>query len=324
MPSDGITVFGLQDRLAWETATTNALPGQSWGHAAGLAAGGYAPKLAVVDAGGARMLLPFHERSFAGVTDIASLPSLSGVLIQPDHAAPLLAWAGFARQQGWVAGYLQLSPLNDGLIVSPPDRIRAHNSLYVFDLAHWNIARSVGISTRRSLRKGERAGARLVTDEARIASAFATLHSATRARNGEPPAFGSKSLAAWFAAEGVLAFGAEVDGQIVAAQIGRGAGDWADLHLAGATAEGRPLQGWLIWQAAEWLRARGFRHLNIGGYGVAGDGLHQMKARLGAVEHPLRAVLQVYDREVMARLCAETGTGPATDYFPPYRAPQRS
>jgi hypothetical protein len=320
MQDEGITLIQLDDRPTWEAATLGALPAQTWGHAAGLAVEGMVPQLAVVRAGGAEMILPFHEREFRGAVDIATLPGLSGLLIRPDSAAPLAAWSTYARSRGWVAGYLQLSPLNDLLTVPPPDRLRSHNALYVFDLSRWDIATSVGTNMRRTLKTGERLGVRLVTDLERLARTFPALHAETRARSGEAPAFTTATLRRWFDAAGALAFGAELDGQIVAAQLGRQSGGWADLHLAGAVEAGRPLQAWLIWQALEHLRAQGVAHVNIGGYGQAGDGLHQMKARLGATEHPLRAVLQVYDPVTLARLCAERGVDPEADYFPPYRA----
>ncbi len=321
MPAETVTLIPFEDRTGWEAASSGALPGQGWGHAAGLAAGGYRPELAVVEAGGARMLLPFHRRSFRGTTDIASLPGLSGALIRPDSAATLRLWAEFARDRGWVSGYVQLSPLNDALQPDPADHIRSRNALYVFDLSTWTIAGAVRASTRRTLMAGDDIGAQLVTDPAEIAPYFAGLQRATLARSAQAVSFDEPALAAWFATEDVLSLAVRLGGRIVAAQLGRVRGDWAELHLAGATAEGRPLQGWLIWQAIERLRAQGCRFLNIGGYGTPGDGLHQMKAQLGAVEHPLRALCQVYDAATYARLMAETGADPEGAWFPPYRAP---
>lgn len=329
MPSPAISLLTVEDRAAWESVA--ALPGQSWAHAAGLAAGGWDPRLAVVEAGAGRLILPFHLRWSGAAADIATLPGLSGALLQGEPLAPLRAWAEFARTQGWVAGYIQLAPLaeavtdglpEEGVLPGTLGRIVAHNALFVFDLATWDIGRSVGVNMRRSIRLGDRRGARLVTDPARIGALFGALYAGTLARNSTPGGFGEVVLQRWFAEPGVLAFAAEVEGRIEAAQLGRAARGWADLHLAGATEAGRPCQAWLIAQALAACRAAGLRHVNIGGYGVAGDGLHRMKARLGAREVPLRSLRQVYDPARFAALCAAAGADPEDAYFPPWRRPR--
>lgn len=320
MPEPTITLIPFAYRAAWQAATAGALPGQSWGHAAGLAADGLLPELAVVRAGGGQMILPFHRRSFQDATDIATLPGLSGAWIEAQTSAPLEAWSDFARDQGWVSGYIQLSALNDDLAVTPPDVIGVRNALYVFELETWNIETSVGHNMRRSLKAGQRIGARLISDPATLAPLFHGLHAGHLARKSSRPDFSPKAIDQWFAELGIIAFGAEVAGQIVSIHMGRRQGDWADLHLAGATEAGRALQAWLIWQAIEFLRGDGVRFLNIGGYGRAGDGLHWMKARFGAVEHPLRSVRQIYNPAQFARLCHSNGADPAAAYFPPYRA----
>lgn len=320
--ADGtITLIPFSDRSAWEQATARALPGQSWGHAAGLAADGMTPELAIVTAQGAQMILPFHRRSFDGSTDIATLPGLSGALIAPSLPAPLVAWSRYAERQGWVSGYIQLSPLNDDLAVPAPYTCLTTNALYVFDLESWDIDLSVGYKMRRNLKTGNRIGAQLLSDPAQLAPHFPALYADHLARIGGHPSVSVLALDRWFAKPGIIAFGAMLDGQIVNIQMGRRQGDWADLHLAGALPEGRDLQAWLIWQAIEVLRQGGVRWFNIGGYGRQGDGLHWMKARFGATEHPLRSVRQIYDPQRFATLCAQTGTDPASRFFPPYHAP---
>jgi hypothetical protein len=320
MNDEAITLIPFSSRSAWEQATLGSLPSQSWGHASGLVAGGIMAELAVVRSQGARMLLPFHRRQFDGATDIVTLPGLSGALISPTSAAPIEAWSRFAKSQGWVCGYIQLSPLNDALDPPlQPDEIRSNNALYVFDLETWKIGSSVGYNMRRKLRVGDHLGAKLITDPERLAEAFPRLYLDHLTLMGSAPDFTENALEQWFAAPGILAFGAELNGQIVNIQMGRRHGTWADLHLAGATPEGRELQAWLIWQAIESLGRDGLYRLNIGGYGSHGDQLHWMKARFGANEHPLRALRQIYDPARFAQLCHQTGADPQASFFPPYR-----
>lgn len=324
-----IRLLTVADRAAWEAETAEGLPAQTWGHAAGLAAGGWRPELAVIRAGGGRMVVPFHRRAWGGAVDVATLPGLSGLSVEGEPLALVRAWAALAREQGLVASYLQLGPLAPPLPDPLPlgegegrARVVAHNALFVIAAESWDITRSVGVNMRRTIRLGERMGAEFVTDPARIAPVFAALHAQTLARGETAPLFAEAVIAAWFATPGALAFGAALDGEIVAAQLGRAGGGWADLHLAGASEAGRPLQAWLIARAAAACGAAGLTRVNIGGYGVAGDGLHRMKARMGAAEVPLRSLRMVHDPARFAALCSAAGADPEDGYFPPWRRPR--
>src|SRR4051794_25865056 len=107
---DGITIIALDERDRWEAEHgRDGLPSQSWTYAHALRATQIEPKLAVVRHGGARMLLPFFERSWHGATDIATTIGLSGASIAPPSPAPLARWREYARTRGWVAGYLRLA-----------------------------------------------------------------------------------------------------------------------------------------------------------------------------------------------------------------------
>src|SRR5712692_6838493 len=122
--TEDITILCLDDRDRWIAEHQNGgLPSQSWHYAWGLSATGVAPKLAVVRAGGARMLLPFIERSRRGTTDIATILGLSGASMTPTSSAPLGLWQEYAAAQGWVAGYIQLALSVDLPAAQRPGRI---------------------------------------------------------------------------------------------------------------------------------------------------------------------------------------------------------
>lgn len=316
MTQAAVTLIDLTDRPGWEAATAaSGLPMHSWAYARGLVHAGITPQLAQVRTDGAEMLLAFHTRPFQDQTDITTLPGLAGAHIQGDPTASLQVWHDYARTQGWICGYLQLSAFSPA-----PDTAAAHNALYVFDTAKWDPATALSRNTRKSLAAGDRAGATLVQDTQAIGAVFGELHTQAMARAGGAALFGAETLTQWFGAEHALAFGAKVAGQIEAAQLGWVMGKHAELHLAGSSDAGRGLQGWLIAQAVAALRAQGVRYVNIGGYGVPGDGLDRMKQRFNIPAHPLRAVRQIYRADVFADLCRATGADPTAAYFPPYRA----
>jgi hypothetical protein len=321
MQDASLTLIGVDEPEAWDRATADGLPSHSWHYAAGLAKAGMAPQLAIIRAKDVRLILPFHLRRWGPHTDVATLPGLSGALILPlaADALPLLdLWGAHARAQGWVTGYLQLSPRNPKLIAPPADAIAAHNVLFEFDLARWQFDRDVRKKVRWALRNGDRDGARLITSGPAMEEAVLRLYPEAMQRlDGE--IFPPSTLRTWFADPGLRLFGAELDGRIEAVELCRLRGVQAELHLAGSTLRGRSLHGWLIWQMAEWFRDQGAAVFNIGGYGVEGDGLHDMKRRLGTIEQPMRSLRQIYRPDLYVRLCERAGTNPDQLYFPAYR-----
>ncbi|SMY07366.1 hypothetical protein [Flavimaricola marinus] len=322
MSDDKITVFGLADRAGWEAATAgpDAMPSHDWAYAAGLAVAGIEPQLAVVEADGARMILPFFERRWNDTTDIATLPGLSGAVIPSDGAAPLSLWRDYAAERGWVCGYLQISVTTTMPAVAPPDRVQAHNALYVFDLTDWDIHHSLGHNMRKTYRRATRDGVAFTTDQSRLAAAFPALHVEAMARAGEGPVFPVEVLSHWAKAANVVFIGGELDGEIVVAGMCRKHGPMIEGHLAGSTEAGRGLHAWMFLESAQWFAQQGALSYNIGGYGRPGDGLHLMKSRLGAIEHPLRSLCQIYRPDLFSELCRDAGADPQARYFPPYRA----
>ena len=120
---DDITIVSLAERDRWEFEHRDrGLPSQSWRYAWGLSATGIDPKLGVVHARGARMLIAFFERRCMGATDIATIQGLSGASMSPISIAPLALWREYATAQGWVAGYIQLATASElDVDECPPD-----------------------------------------------------------------------------------------------------------------------------------------------------------------------------------------------------------
>lgn len=325
MRDGSVTIIGLDDPRAWEAASAEGLPSHSWHYAAGYAQAGLDPALAVVSAGDARMILPFHRRRWGEHVDVATLAGLSGALILPcaADARPLFdLWRGHARSQGWVTGYLQLSTRNPGALAPEGDVIATDNAMFEFDLRNWRFDHDVSRKARYNFRIGDRLGARLITQGAELEAAVLDLYPRAMRRLGGVT-IAAETVRTWLADPGIRLFGAVVEGRIEAIELGRQRGDQAELHLAGSTDFGRQLHSWLIWQAAEWFRDQGARDFNIGGYMHPGDGLHDMKRRLATVERPLRSLRQVYRPDVFAALCAEAGVDPGMTYFPAYRVSAR-
>jgi hypothetical protein len=321
---DHISILSLEDRDLWmKEHRDGGLPSHSWHYAWALAASGVNARLAVVRAGGARMLLPFFEREWMGTTDIATILGLSGASISPGATAPLLRWRQFAVAKGWVAGYIQLSA-ETSLAESPlPDELVDGNAVFLLDLRAWSFELA-SRTVRRKLRDAANSGVKLVDDRLVLAERLKTLYPTTMRRVGARPYydFSSETLSRLSCAASSLLLGAELDGAIEIVALFLVAADHAEGHIIGTTERGRDLAAWLYGQGINHLRSQGVRTLNLGGGGGPGDGVYQFKERFGVAPTTFRAVRQVYDRPKYDELCRRAGVANEGAWFPAYRAPR--
>lgn len=321
--TDEVTIISLDERERWDAAhASGGLPGQSWSYADAYRATGIAPRLAVVEAGGSRMLLPHFERDWRGATDVATLIGLSGATISPASPAPLSAWRDYATARGWVAGYLQLAPETPDLCSAPEDDLVASNEVFLLDVGEGDPLAAASEIVRRKVRRADREGTQCVEDRGRLADAMVRLYPQAMQRLRMPPRyhFPEAALRAWTMDPASVALGAEVAGRIEAVSLFPFAGAQAEYHLNACSDDGRHLSAWLIARALERLSRRGVRCLNLGGGIRPGDGLHDFKARFHGRAVGLRALRQVYDRPRYDALCREAGVDPGERWFPAYRA----
>ena len=91
--SETIRIIPLSDPEAWRAAIADrGRPSHAWGYLAAISPPDALAQLAVVSAGGSRMLLPFIEREWQGCVDIATPVGLSGASIDPPGSGPLDVW----------------------------------------------------------------------------------------------------------------------------------------------------------------------------------------------------------------------------------------
>lgn len=316
-----VRVVTVNEPQRWEAEhSQGGLPSQSWTYAWGLEASGIEPRLAVVKAGGARMLVPFFERDWRGTVDVATYVGLSGVSLSSPSRAPLARWREYATEQGWVAGYLQLA-VDMELPPGIDDELGTSNEVFVIDLDGDMLAQS-SETVRQKVRRAERLGTVAVNDRAAVADALKRLYPVAMRRLGVRTvnAFPLEALDRWVTAVDCVALGAQLGDEIEAVSLFFFAGDSAEYHLNASTESGRDLAAWLIWQAAGRLRENGVTSLNLGGGVQPGDGVYQFKERFHGRLQPLRALRQVYDPVAYTRLCRASGVpAEASDRFPAYR-----
>lgn len=320
---DAVTILKLHDRDRWrEVHADGGLPSQSWEYAWGLSASGAEPQLAVVEAAGARMLLPFVEHSWQGSTDIATILGMSGASIAPGSPAPLALWRNFAATRGWVSGYIQLAVAVEIDAGSFDDPVAVNNTTFLLPLQRGDILPLVSRTIRRKIIAAREEAPTLIDDPQVLGPHLKRLYSVTMQRVGAPPhyQFSAETLGRWLDDPATLALGAQVGDEVESVYVFRFAGTYAEAHITGSTVQGRRLVPWLIREGIERLRHHGVTCLDLGGSPRAGDGLYQYKAKFRGIPKPICAVHQVYDRAKYEEMCRVAGVISPTRWFPPYRA----
>jgi hypothetical protein len=319
-----LRIVGLDERDRWEAEhRIDGLPSQSWAYAWALRGSGIEPKLAVVSALGARMLLPFFEREWLETTDVATIQALSGASIKPTSSAPLALWREYAASQGWVTGYIQLALSTDLGELLPNDQPVAANAVFLLDLNTSDPLRSVSEIVRRKIRKAADLGAEIVDDRSELAECIRRLYPATMERVGARPQYDvqASSLDRWVRDPTSIVLGARLGDSVEAVSVFCAAGPHAEYNINASSPIGRQLAAWLIWNAVERLRGCGVETLNLGGGFRPGDGVYRFKERFHGQLRPLVALHQIYNRELYDELCRGASVdsiGPS-DWFPPYR-----
>ena len=322
MPND-VTILTLGDRSEWERLEANdAAPSQCWRFASALTLSGLAPRLAVIDAEGSRLLLPFVERKWHDVVDIATLPGLSGASITPPSAAPLERWKTFASAAGWVTGYIQLSAETFPNV--PADAQPVHQThMFLLRPPDWRLEHSTSVIIRRKVAASLHSGAELCDDRATLSASLGRLYPETLARFGTVPDLSTDTVDEWARDSQTVLLGVTVGGVVELAHLIHVQGCYAELHIVAATVRGRPFSAFLYAAAIDRLRVLGVTRFNLGGGGNPGDGLYIFKSWLGATPVPLQSIRHIYRQECYRALCARAKVRADGTWFPAYRSADR-
>jgi hypothetical protein len=274
--------------------------------------------------GRARVVCALAEREVASTVDVTTPYGFGGFAMSGDCAGFPAAWREFARERGWVCGYIALNPVFADAAAFAAEEVRVHNRLYVLDLRQTPEQLWAGLSRnrRRQLRDWEAIGARLELDRSRLARFLVENFAAFFARRGAGPAtdFRRETVAAIAELDDVLLVGAG-DGELESVAAFGYTPYAGDGLLAVSRPGGERHSARLVWWGVERLRELGVARLNLGGGVREGDDVAEFKRRFGAAEEPLASLRQVYRPDVYERLCVEAGVSPErSGWFPPYRA----
>lgn len=273
---------------------------------------------------GVRVVCPFSERSVDGHTDVVTPPGTSGFTGTGECDGVPGAWARFAKERGYVSGYIGLNPLFTRALYH--EGAESYNSIYVLDLRRSLDALLAGVdrNRRRELRSFGSSRERLVTDRERLIRFLLVNYPALEQRVGAAPAhrWSEPTLRLLCESPGSLVVGYEANHDIVAMHLFCSTPHAADAVLNVALPESRAYTSILVWFGVQFFKDQGVPLLNLGGGVREDDAVARSKQRFGAQRLPLRALKQIYDVELYDALCRRVGVDPrSSGYFPAYRRP---
>jgi hypothetical protein len=272
-----------------------------------------------------RVVCVLAEREHAGEVDVTTPYGFGGFAPSGDWGDFASDWREFARERGWVCGYIALNPVFADATPFGRDEVIVHNRLFTLDLRKSPERLWAGLSRnrRRQLRKGDAIGVQLELDRSRLSDFLVDESAGFFARKGAGSAtdFRPETIAALAELDDTLLVGA---GAATLEAVGAFAytAHTADALFAVSRPGGERHSTHLYWWGIERLRELGVPTLNLGGGVREGDDIAEFKRRFGAAEQPLASLRQVYRLDVYERLCAEAGVSPErSGWFPPYLAP---
>jgi hypothetical protein len=138
--------------------------------------------------GGSRVVCPLSERGAVGELDVVTPYGFGGFAMSGDCRDFAPAWRDFARERGWVCGYIALNPLFGDAARFPAGEMRVENQLYVLDLQQPRDRLWAGLSQNRRRQLRDRGPGRLELDRAALARFLVDNFADFFARRGAGPA----------------------------------------------------------------------------------------------------------------------------------------
>lgn len=276
----------------------------------------------------AKAVVPFAVRQFADRSDLFSPYGFGGIAGRGCLAGLYEAWHEFARKHKHVAAYLLLNP------VVMPDQVpnmwghacHAGREAYIMDLTKPEAERLKHVSRRkRTELQRWLTRVKIETDQSALAQAFVTLYPAFAKRKNMPRHY-------HFAAEilhhltelpeTILVGIRDESDEIACVGLFSTLPACGDYLFMASKPDAEADSFGTLWLGLRALAERGVKVCNLGGGIQVGDGVAEMKRRIGGKAQPILSIQQVFDPEAYQALCGQAGVVPeSTTYFPAYYAP---
>jgi hypothetical protein len=255
---------------------------------------------------------PYGFSGFVGNGDCAEFPNY---------------WKEFARQRGYVCGYLGLNPVFENSTYFEQEEVYQYNDIYVLDLtpSYEELFANLDMNRKRQLKHWNTSLPNIVTERPAVTEFFlANYLEFVQRKDASPEYYFSRDTLAFLSSlDNVFVVGARNFGNLAAVSVFAYTADIGDFLFNVSLPEGRQYSVALLWWAVNHLKSLGVPFLNLGGGDRENDSLAEFKRRFGGKKLALRCLKQVYEPGIYEKLCrrANVDPGDMTGYFPAYRRP---
>jgi hypothetical protein len=269
-----------------------------------------------------RIVCPISEREYDGYIDIVKPFGFSGFVGNGDCSEFRYYWKEFARQRGYVCGYLGLNPIFDYSSHFDPDEVHQYDTVHVLDLTLSLDELWVNLNKNRKKQLKDWDAIRHdLSHEKPVLTDFFLAHYEDffRRKGAEQFYFFSRETISFLLSlDNVMIAGAPNTENVAAVTVFAYTADVADdlFHVYLPTGKGHSAA--LIWQGVNHFKSLQIPLLNLGG---GGGGMREYKRYFGGRELDLKCIKQSYDPDIYEKLCRRANADPndRTGYFPPYR-----
>lgn len=269
-----------------------------------------------------RIVCPIVEREFVGYKDITKPFGYSGFTGNKFDSGFSENWKTFTQSRGYVAGYLGLHPVFCQSHLFLSSEVKEYNSAFVLDLKP-DLDRILANMTRKrrqQFNNWDRVISSFTENKSQLEQFFHDHYDDFLRRKHAKSFyfFSSETISGLFDMENSFAVGATESGKLVAATYFAYTKYMGNalyhLSLPGSEHYSAPL----LWYGARKLKSLGIPAVNYGG---GFSGIAKFKKRFGAKRYPLKAIKQIYRKDVYRYLCSKVNEAPndMDGFFPGYR-----
>jgi len=317
----------LSSKELWKSRL-NELPhhfGHTWEHCQSMfLSTGYPTYLYAFRLNDVLVLCPVCERSFGGYIDIVTPYGFNGFISNSDCQAFSGHWSAFAKERGYVCGYIGLNPLVNADLGFSSLEMKHYNDIFTLDLTKptQTLINAMDENRKRQLRQLDKIRGSLTTEKDLLIPFFIKNFETFMKEKSAAGAYHfSASSLQWMAEmDNVMMTGLVENEKVEAASIFGYTSYAADFLFNISSEKGREASFALIWMAIEKLTSMNIPVLNLGGGVTPADSLSMFKKRFGGEVRPLRSLQQVFNEGIFQQLCKDNGVNiSGSAYFPPYR-----
>lgn len=286
---------------------------------------GYKTFLGVFEQDDKKIVCPLSEREFHGYKDIVTPYGFSGFAGNGDLEEFPKYFREFARNKGYVCGYLSLNPaFSKSSYFDAADGYET-TSLYFLNLNSTltELYENLDANRRRQIVNYKKIETDFIYDRAVLKNFFIDNYNDFLIRINASRAnyFEQKTLEYICELENVFMVGVGKSDCIKAVYIFAYTPYIGDCLFNVATPEGRSYSPVLLWAGLKFLKSKRIPLLNLGGGISEDDNVAQSKGRYGAYKLPFINLKQIYNPETYKDLCLKNGAddNDKSGYFPAYR-----